>query len=98
MYKVSYVNNQAKVTMRFLDSIDTDLPYVEVKHHVFNDVGGWVFEMCPNTFGKECPICEDLSRIYKRDKDEYESVKSRKKATNFYTNVLIIEDKNAREN
>jgi hypothetical protein len=98
LYKLSYVNNQAKVTMRLLDSIDTDLPYVEVKSHFFNDVGGWLIEPCPKTYGKECPICEDLSKTYKTDKELYESIKERKNSLSYYTNVLIIEDKNNPDN
>jgi hypothetical protein len=90
-------NNQAKVVMRFLDSQDTDMPYVEVKSHFFNDMGGWFIETCPSTVGKDCPVCADLyaNNYYETDNDLYYA---RKKATSFYTNVLIIDDVNKPEN
>jgi len=90
-------NNQSKVTMRFLDSPDIDMPYTEVKAHFFNDIGGWFIDNCPDTIGKPCPVCEDLYKhnYYETDNDLYYS---RKKATSFYTNVLIIDDINKPEN
>lgn len=89
--------NQAKVTMRFLDSRDTELPYVEQSAHFFNDVGGWFIDNCPSTIGKSCPVCDDLYKknYYETDNDLYYD---RKKNTYFYMNVLIIEDKNCPEN
>jgi len=90
-------NNQAKVVMRFLDSQDTDMPYIEVKSHFFNDMGGWFIDTCPSTIGKDCPVCADLyaNNYYETDNDLYYA---RKKATSFYTNVLIIDDVNKPEN
>jgi len=93
-------SNQAKVVMRFLDSKDTDMPYVEVKSHFFKDVGGWFIETCPTTIGKEpkdCPVCQDLydQNYYDNDNDLYYA---RKKATSFYVNALIIDDVNKPEN
>jgi hypothetical protein len=90
-------NNQAKVTMRFLDSPDIDMPYAELKAHFFNDVGGWFIDNCPSSIGKECPVCEDLyaNNYYETDNEVYYD---RKKATSFYTNVLIIDDANKPEN
>lgn len=85
--------NQAKVVMRFLDSPDTDMPYAEVFSHFFSDVGGWCIDNCPSTIGEKCPICDDLyaNDYYNTDNDLYYD---RKKNTNYYTNVLIVEDKN----
>jgi hypothetical protein len=90
-------NNQAKVTMRFLDSPDIDMPYAEVKSHFFNDVGGWFIENCPSTIGKDCPVCADLyaNNYYETDNDLYYE---RKKATSYFTNVLIIDDQNKPDN
>ncbi len=89
--------NIAKVTMRFLDSIDTDMPYVTQSGHFFNDVGGWFIENCPSTIEHDCPVCQDLydNGYYEKDYDLYSD---RKKNTSFYTNVLIIEDKNCPAN
>jgi len=89
--------NQAKVTMRMLDSRDTELPYAEQAGHFFNDVGGWFIDNCPSSIGEKCPVCQDLydNNYYETDNDLYYD---RKKNTYFYTNVLIVEDKNNREN
>jgi len=89
--------NQAKVIMRFLDSKDTELPYVEQSSHFFNDVGGWFIDNCPSTIGKSCPVCDDLYKqnYYETDNDLYYD---RKKNTYFYMNALIIEDKNNPDN
>lgn len=89
--------NQSKVIMRFLDSPDTDMPYVDIKSHFFNDVGGWFIDNCPTTINKECPVCSDLyaNDYYNTDNDLYYS---RKKSTNYYTNVLIVDDTNKPEN
>lgn len=89
--------NQAKVIMRMLDSKDTELPYAEQAGHFFTDVGGWFIDNCPSSIGEECPVCQDLydHNYYETDNDLYYD---RKKNTYFYTNVLIVEDKNCREN
>ena len=89
--------NQAKVIMRFLDSEHTELPYVEQAGHFFKDVGGWFIDNCPSSIGADCPVCQDLydNNYYETDNDLYYD---RKKNTYFYNNVLIIEDKNNREN
>ena len=93
--------NQAKVIMRFLDSKDTELPYVEQAGHFFNDVGGWFIDNCPTTIhgtGKGiCPVCDDLyaNNYYETDYDLYSD---RSKNTYFYMNALIIEDKNCPDN
>jgi len=93
--------NQAKVVMRFLDSPDTDLPYVEVLNHFFRDTGGWLIENCPTTIhgtgNGVCPVCDDLyaNDYYNTDNDLYYD---RKKKTSYYVNALIVEDKNNRSN
>jgi len=89
--------NVAKVVMRFLDSPDTDLPYATQHNHFFNDIGGWMITNCPTSIDKSCPICEDIYKkdLYNKDNDVYYD---RKKKTYFYTNVLIIDDKNNPEN
>jgi len=89
--------NQAKVIMRFLDSPDTDLPYVEVLNHFFKDAGGWFIEKCPTTIhgtgAGVCPVCDDLyaNDYYNTDNDLYYD---RKKKTSYYVNALIVENKN----
>lgn len=85
--------NQAKVIMRFLDSPDIDMPYAEQQIHFFNDEGGWFIENCPTTIEEPCPVCEDLykNNYYETDNDLYFD---RKKSVSYYTNALIIEDKN----
>lgn len=89
--------HQAKVIMRFLDSKDTDLPYVEQSVHFFNDIGGWFINNCPSTIDGNCPVCEDIYKknYYETDNDLYYD---RKKKTYFYMNALIIEDKNNPDN
>ena len=100
IYKPTFNDsNQAKVTMRFLDSPDTELPYAEQSSHFFKDVGGWFIANCPTTPGIDgnCPVCDHLYKenYYETDNDLYYE---RKKSTYYYTNVLIVEDKNCPEN
>jgi hypothetical protein len=82
-----------KVTMRFLDTTDTDLPYVTVMQHFFSENMRWYVNHCPATIGKKCPVCDDLykNKYFDKDKTIYDN---RKKTTSFYTNVLIIDDVN----
>ena len=102
LFELTYNDkNQAKVTMRFLDSPTTDLPYVEVLNHFFKDAGGWYVKNCPTTIHGTgngiCPCCDDLyaNDYYNTDNDLYYE---RKKNINYYVNALIVEDKNCREN
>jgi len=86
-----------KVVMRFLDSPDTDMPYAEHLQHFFNDKGGWMVANCPTlihgTGSGICPVCDDLytGGYYDNDRETYFD---RKKKTNFYTNILIVDDTN----
>lgn len=88
----------AKVIMRFIDSVDTDMPFVEYRQHYFGGVGGWCITGCTSNIGEgKCPICQSLgsSGLFDSDKEEYSK---RKKKTYYYSNVLIIRDDNTPEN
>ena len=91
----------SKVTMRFLDSPDTDMPYIDHSKHIFSDQNGWCFADCPTTVKGTgqgiCPICDDLysGNYYDNDRETYFD---RKKKTAYYTNVLIIKDDNTPSN
>lgn len=99
MYKVKYnENGTSKVVMRFLPPIDENaMPFAEQHRHFFNDSDGWFVENCPQTIGGACPVCDDLRKndYYNKDNDLY---LDRKKQIGFFTNVLIIEDKNTPAN
>lgn len=102
VYKVVFNEKKAsKVTLRFLDAPDIDMPYAEHITHFFNDQGGWFVADCPTlihgTGQGICPVCDDLyaGNYYDEDRETYFD---RKKKTSYYTNVLIIKDDNTPSN
>lgn len=102
VYKVVFNEKKAsKVTMRFLDAPDIDMPYAEDINHFFSDQGGWYVAKCPTlihgTGQGICPVCDDLyaGNYYDEDRETYFD---RKKKTSYYTNVLIIKDDNTPSN
>lgn len=82
----------AQAIIRFIPSIDTDSPYVELYSHSYKGPGGFYIENCPTTMGKEnkCPLC-DANRIV-WDEMVKEEQDARKRKVNYYANIVVIKD------
>lgn len=82
---------EGEVTLRFLPSPDSDIPYVKYFNHGWkNSAGKWFIQPCPTTFGLECPVCKQ-NNIY-WDDDQEDLARSRKRSLNFVSNILVIND------
>lgn len=80
---------------------DTDMiPYVKLMNHVFKTKSNqWVYENCPTTFGKKekCPICEKNSEDWD-DESKHDEIRKRTRRTNYYSNILVVQDPQNPEN
>jgi hypothetical protein len=77
--------------IRFLPPTEGEpLPFVKRFSHGWEDVGGWFINNCPSTLGEDCPVCKENGRIWKSQ----ESIaRPRSRKASFYTNILVIKDK-----
>ena len=85
----------AHATLRFLQSKDTDVPFVKVYQHYFNGPGGWLIENCPTTLGNECPVCKANGELWNDDPD---TVRKRSRVVRYFANVLVVKDPQNPEN
>ncbi len=83
--------------IRFLPSLDTDVPYVKTfKHWFLGPAGKWFVEECPTTLGQSCHCCTANSLAWKAgDKD---TSRRRMRKLNVFANVLIVKDPQSPEN
>jgi hypothetical protein len=89
-----------EATIRFLPSIDTDLPYVKYISHYFQTPNGkWFVDNCPTTLGNKCPVCEANGELWQTKVEANQKIASgRKQRTNFVSNILIVKDPQVPEN
>lgn len=89
---------QYQAIIRFLPRPEGDgngVPFVRLYNHGFKDVGGWFIENCPTTLKDPCPVCKANGEIW--DTDE-KTARKRGRRTSYFSNILIVEDKQNREN
>lgn len=100
---------KAKAVIRFLPGLESENEpcFVELQTHSFKNVktGKWLFENCPRTVKKDCPICQHLydevqaaggwDLAPKQVKDYY-SLRKGKKGN--IANILVINDPATPEN
>ena len=73
-------------------------------HHYFshgwrsNATGQFVSCICPTTFGKRCPICEERVRLYRGDDEDTANAKLLGKKEQWLVNVYVIDDPTNKEN
>jgi hypothetical protein len=86
--------------IRFLPSIDTDLPYAKYMAHGFSGKNNrWLVENCPTTLGNQCPICEANGELWSTGLEENKKiVRKRARKTNYVSNILIVKDPQVPEN
>lgn len=85
----------AQAIIRFLESKDTDVPFVKIFNHYFEGPGGWLIEKCPTTVGRDCPVCKANSELWNSDQD---TVRRRSRKTRYYANILVVKDPQVPEN
>ena len=86
----------ALATIRFLPQKDlANAPIILLNRHSFQVGGKWFIDDCPVTIGKECPVCEHSSAIWKSDEDRGRMFWRKK---TYISNILVIEDSAAPEN
>ena len=89
-------NGRAEAVIRFLDSPDTDLPYVTVREHSFKENSLWLIKKCPRTLGRnengwvrDCPVCVATQPLWDTDRD----LAARRGARTYYVgNILVVDD------
>lgn len=65
-------------------------------HHI-NGSGRYYSTVCPTSFGKPCPICEQNRDLWK-DEATKTLASQRKRREKYFANILILEDKLTPEN
>jgi len=94
-------NDNGSAVIRFLPPCEgEELPWVKVYSHGFRGDGGmWFIEECPTTINKECPVCEENSKLwYSGIESDKEIVRKRKRRLQYITNILVVQDKKNPEN
>jgi hypothetical protein len=87
---------QSQSIIRFLPSIDTDLPLVAIYEHKFRGPNGFYSELCPTTLGEDaCPVCRKNRAMWDTDQN---TVRTRSRKLKFISNVIIVNDPATPEN
>jgi len=89
--------------IRFLpptDNAPSGLPWVKLFKHAFQGpTGSWLFENCPTTLGKDCPICESNREFWNSGVEADKKIASaRKRKVSYISNVYVIKDPQNPEN
>ncbi len=83
-------------TIRFLPSAQLDqLPYVSCYTHGFKNKenGKGFVSFCHTSVGEQCPVCEENSILWNTNvKENQDIVRSRKRRTEYYANILVVND------
>ena len=87
--------------IRFLPAPgDEDTPFVRIFSHAFKGpTGSWMIENCPTTKGHKCPVCEENTKLWNSGiESDKKTVRERKRALNFISNIYVITDQANPEN
>lgn len=88
---------KAVATIRFLPAPQGEEdPFVRRYNHGFKVNGKWLIENCPTTLGLPCPICEANSEAW--NSGDEDTARQRKRKTSYYSNILVIDDRNNPDN
>jgi len=70
-----------------------ELPWVRMWNHGFQGPGGWYIENSLTTIGKQDPVSELNSKLWKsgNEKDK-EIVRKQKRRLSYYANILVVKD------
>ncbi|MBM3910977.1 MAG: single-stranded DNA-binding protein [Thaumarchaeota archaeon] len=80
--------------IRFLPTIDgEDIPWVKFYSHAFQGPGGWYIENSLTTLGKQDPVSEMNSLLWKSGMDsDKDLARQRKRKLNYISNILVVSD------
>jgi hypothetical protein len=89
--------------IRFLDSpaVDGDdgMPWVQMFSHGFQGPGGWYIENSLTTIGKEDPVSEYNSKLWKTEVEANKEIaRKQKRRLSYISNILVIKDSAHPEN
>ncbi len=85
----------AKAIFRFLPAgPHDDFPFVKVYSHIFQLPNGrWFSEMCPTTFGENCPVCDANRELWNSGQEANKAiVRKRKRKVQYYSNIYVLKD------
>jgi len=84
----------ASAVIRFLPNKDVDqLPYTKLYNHAFKGPGGWLFENCPTTLGRDCPVCKANSELWNSGVDANKEIaRQRKRKLSYVSNIYVVSD------
>lgn len=95
-------SGKGQATIRFLPPKYEDCdPYVTLYRHAFKYAGKWIIDNCPTTLGRDhaCYCCEMHTKMWAtEEKDMQNLVRERKRRTEYYTNILVVDDPKNPEN
>ncbi len=107
-YPVRDDAGNAQASIRFLPGlkIEDEPCFVEKFSHGYQAPSGqWLFENCPTTIGKDCPVCSANKEVVEEgggwkllDKAGKDLVGNRKRKQQFTANIFVINDKATPEN
>ena len=80
--------------IRFLPTVDgEDIPWVKLYSHAFQGPGGWYIENSLTTLGKQDPVSEMNSLLWKSGMDsDKDLARQRKRKLNYISNILVVSD------
>lgn len=86
--------------LRFLPAPDTDIPWKKFYTHGFKgETGRWFIENCLTSIGKDCPVCNENSKLWNSGiESNKDIVRARKRRMHYISNVLVIRDPENKEN
>jgi len=85
-------NQTGSAVIRFLPrSHNNPLPWVKRYQHAFKVNDRWFIEECPTSLeGRNCPVCEANTELWKNNEKSLASVRKRK--LKYYSNIYVISD------
>lgn len=71
-----------------------DMPWVRRFSHQFKGLQGqWMFENCPTSVGRQCPVCKENNKLWNSGVEADKNIaRDRKRKQKYLTNILVIED------
>lgn len=79
--------------IRFLPGLEEDLSFVKIYDHYFQEDGGWYVEKSLTTIGEDDPCGPMLKKLWSTGSEADKNIaRKRKRRTNFYANILVVND------
>jgi hypothetical protein len=76
-----------------------DFPFTRFWEHAFKGPGGWCWQNCLTSIGKDCPICQANSVLWNTEIEANKEVaRKRKRKLKYVANILVVKDPKSPEN